>query len=54
MRKPCKVKTMKITMKLSAEEAKKIGIIRARYGLPSDELAVRRIIELHSINPGTR
>jgi hypothetical protein len=45
---------MKISVNLSGEEMKKVSIIRDRYGLPSNELAIRRIIELHSINPGTR
>lgn len=42
------------TINLTPEEMKKVEIIQERQGLPSREMAIRKMIELHSINASTR
>lgn len=43
-----------INVNLTPEEMKKVEIIQSRDDLPNIELTIRKIIELHSINPSTR
>ena len=45
---------MKITVNLTPEEHKKVEIVKARHSLPSAETAIRKMLELHQISPGTR